>query len=97
MTDMTPDPKEALREKVSGVLMGEVHAPMTHHDPHDGSCVSCPWPVHELGPEEITDALIKSGVFGDVYQRGWNDRAKYLGARDFWPGRNPYPTSERGE
>lgn len=48
-------------ERAAEALMSPVHAPMTDHDPRDGSCVSCPWPLSEAGtPEEIARAVFES-------------------------------------
>ena len=49
------------REELIVALMSEQHAPMSDHDPRDGSCRSCPWPLCMLPPPEIADALIAEG------------------------------------
>lgn len=57
------DPREALV-----ALLGRPdHAPMSTHDPRDGSCQSCPWPLHEMPPEDIADAILAEF---DVTPRG---------------------------
>jgi hypothetical protein len=57
------DPREALV-----ALLGRPdHAPMSTHDPRDGSCQSCPWPLHEMPPEDIADAILDEF---DVTPRG---------------------------
>lgn len=57
-----PVPAPDVRERIFAVLMSPEHAPMDDHDPRDGSCRSCPWPVYQLGPEGITDALLAAGL-----------------------------------
>lgn len=51
------DPREAL----VALLNSPEHAPMSTHDPRDGSCQSCPWPLHEMPPEDIADAILAAG------------------------------------
>lgn len=51
------DPREAL----VALLNSPEHAPMNTHDPRDGSCQSCPWPLHEMPPERIADAILAAG------------------------------------
>src|SRR5690348_11519077 len=46
------------RDQIVGLMNQSEHAPMSDHDPRDGSCVSCPWPLHALGPEAIADAFM---------------------------------------
>ena len=57
------DPREAL----VALLNHPDHAPMSTHDPRDGSCQSCPWPLHEMPPEDIADAILAEF---DVTPRG---------------------------
>lgn len=45
-----------IREALLALLGRPDHAPMSTHDPRDGSCQSCPWPLHEMPPEDIADA-----------------------------------------
>lgn len=48
-------------ERGAEAMASPVHAPMTDHNPRDGSCVSCPWPLSEAGtPEEIARAVFES-------------------------------------
>lgn len=48
-------------ERGAEALMAPVHAPMNTHSGYDGSCVSCPWPLHEAEtPEGIARAVFKS-------------------------------------
>ena len=49
------------REELIQELLRSEHAPMIDHDPYDGSCRSCPWPLHLLSPDDIADALIAEG------------------------------------
>lgn len=50
-------------ERGAEALMSPVHAPMTDHDPRDGSCVSCPWPLSEAGtPEDIARAVLEAAL-----------------------------------
>lgn len=49
------------RDELIADLSREEHAPMSDHDPRDGSCRSCPWPIYMLGPDDIADALIAEG------------------------------------
>lgn len=35
------------------MLSHEVHAPASTHSAYDGSCSECPWPLHELPPEDM--------------------------------------------
>lgn len=46
------------RESVIDRLRAAEHAPMYDHDERDGSCRSCPWPLHMLAPEDIADAIL---------------------------------------
>ena len=46
------------REDVLNLLYSSQHAPLETHSPIDGACQECPWPLHALSPEDITDALI---------------------------------------
>lgn len=46
------------REEVIDRLRAAEHAPMYDHDERDGSCRSCPWPLHMLAPEDIADAIL---------------------------------------
>jgi hypothetical protein len=46
------------RENVIDRLRAAEHAPMYDHDERDGSCRSCPWPLHMLAPEDIADAIL---------------------------------------
>jgi len=47
-------------ERAAEVLTADTHAPMTEHWP-DGSCRSCPWPLHESeSPEGIARAVFES-------------------------------------
>lgn len=46
------------RDDLIELLMREEHAPMGMHDPRDGSCTQCPWPLHMLPPEDIADAVL---------------------------------------
>lgn len=57
--------------------MAPVHAPMNTHSGYDGSCVSCPWPLHEAEtPEGITRAVFESIDVDDLaeffFGAGWN-------------------------
>lgn len=45
-------------EQVEELLNSEVHGPMSSHDPRDGSCQSCPWPLHELPPADVAAAIV---------------------------------------
>lgn len=56
------EPERHHRQAILNVLGQGEHAPMYDHDERDGSCRSCPWPVHALGPEVIADRLIAAGV-----------------------------------
>ena len=46
------------REAMIAALYAPTHAPMSTHHGGTGECLQCPWPVHELGPEEIADAVL---------------------------------------
>lgn len=48
--------------KLRDALDTPVHAPMETHSHHDGSCLECPWPAYEVGPEETIDAILASDV-----------------------------------
>lgn len=54
------------REALVNVLNSPEHAPMSDHDPRDGSCRSCPWPVHMLAADDIADHLFASLDWRDV-------------------------------
>jgi len=49
------------RDELIADLSRPEHAPMSDHDPRDGSCRSCPVPVWSLGAADIADALIAEG------------------------------------
>ena len=55
------------REALVALLWQADHAPLSAHDPRDGSCQSCPWPLHEMPPEDIADAILAEF---DVTPRG---------------------------
>lgn len=56
-----------VREALVALLNHPDHAPMSTHDPRDGSCRSCPWPLHEMPPEDIAGAILAEF---DVAPRG---------------------------
>lgn len=78
------------REELIVALMSEQHAPMSDHDPRDGSCRSCPWPLCMLPPPEIADALIAEGwrkmpsrkAVEQALANSWDDATEYEGAVD---------------
>ena len=52
------------RDELVTLLTSPQHAPMSDHAPDwsgNPECVSCPWPLHMLPPEEIADVLIAAG------------------------------------
>ena len=49
------------RDELVTLLTSPQHAPMSDHHPETGECMSCPWPMHMLPPEEIADVLIAAG------------------------------------
>ena len=55
------EPDDDDRESLMRVLNQPEHAPMSDHDPRDGSCRSCPWPVYTLAPEDIAHAILAAG------------------------------------
>lgn len=56
----TPD-TTGLRETIIAALEQPVHAPMADHDQRDGSCSSCPWPLHMVeSPAGMADAILAS-------------------------------------
>lgn len=63
-------PMTDAREALVALLGRPDHAPMSTHDPRDGSCQSCPWPLHEMPPEDIADAILSEF---DVTPRGEGD------------------------
>lgn len=63
-----------VREALVALLNHPDHAPMSTHDPRDGSCRSCPWPLHEMPPEDIADAILAEF---DVTPRGEGDDAEW--------------------
>lgn len=34
------------------------HAPRENHNPRDGSCMDCPWPLQALSAEEVARAIL---------------------------------------
>lgn len=46
------------RDELAAFLDSPTHAPMDTHSGRDGSCLECPWPVHELPPADLADAII---------------------------------------
>ena len=44
----TPNATELL-----DLFNSEVHAPPNTHSGYDGSCSECPWPLHQLPPEDM--------------------------------------------
>ena len=53
----TNDDRETLLE----VLNSSQHAPMSTHHGETGECLQCPWPLHELGLDEIVGAVLAAG------------------------------------
>lgn len=51
-----------IRDKAIEALNSAQHAPMETHNPSNGECMECPWPLYRLSPEEIADGLIAAGV-----------------------------------
>lgn len=49
------------REALIDLLQSAQHAPMETHNHQSGECIQCPWPLHELGPVEIADAILAAG------------------------------------
>lgn len=49
---------EPEREALMELLTSSQHAPMSTHNPLSGECEQCPWPLHELGPDAIADAIL---------------------------------------
>lgn len=47
------------KAKLAEVLDSPTHAPAATHSAHDGSCSECPWPVHQLPPEELAHVLVE--------------------------------------
>lgn len=45
------------RDELEAFLDSPTHAPRDTHSGADGSCLECPWPVHELPPADLADAL----------------------------------------
>ena len=68
------DPREALL----ALLRQADHAPMSTHDPRDGSCQSCPWPLHEMPPEDIADAILAAGWTPPTVKPSVEDVARVL-------------------
>lgn len=52
MSEFTPNADELL-----AMLTHAVHAPASTHSPYDGSCSECPWPLHQLPPEDMAREL----------------------------------------
>lgn len=59
---MRPETVEALAK----VLKRPEHAPMSTHDPRDGECRECPWPMHELPPHDLAYVLLAAIDAGQV-------------------------------
>lgn len=95
------------RERLIEALMAPVHAPQGTHDPRDGACLQCPWPLHAAGsPEEIADAvlaLLPGRPLREVLAQGWDegyaqavtDHLLIYDSSDDTP--NPYRTDDRQE
>lgn len=85
------DPREALL----ALLRQADHAPMSTHDPRDGSCQSCPWPLHEMPPEDIADAILAAGWTPPTVKPSVEDVAAAIEAET--ASYDPVTSPERGE
>lgn len=69
--------REELRDEVLAALLKPEHAPMSDHHPVTGECLSCPWPAHELPPEDLAtllaDALLASPALTQVKAEAWDE------------------------
>lgn len=54
---MTNNPESELLS----ALLALDHAPMSTHNSRDGSCTECPWPLHELPPDDMAARLAEQG------------------------------------
>lgn len=61
---MTKDTSDTVEARIAAALNSPQHAPMSDHHAETGECVSCPWPLHMLGPDEIA-RVVATQVFGD--------------------------------
>lgn len=72
--------REELRDEVLAALMRPEHAPMSDHTRDAAGhpeCFSCPWPAHELPPEDLAtvlaDALLASPALARVIREAKAD------------------------
>lgn len=85
---------EALVGQIEALLTSSQHAPMEDHDPRDGSCRSCPWPLHELSPREIARALLPEvrKAQAEAWDEGW-EVAMHECSGDYYLAAVPVPTN----